>query len=112
MKQADRGRLELQSHWLAFGALDVVLDELSIGESRRDEELLLSGEEFPIEEISELAAVDGEELGPGNDAQLLGDAAVDDTTDSNHVPRQMNAGRPEPMISPLYSRRSPLLLPS
>ena len=39
-------------------------------------ELVVGGQELPVEKIGELATVDREQLGPRHDPQLFGDAAV------------------------------------
>ena len=72
---ADGRRLELDAQRLAFGALDLVDDRLAVGQAGLDDQLVVGGEEFPVEEVGELAAVDRQQLRPGRDPQLLGDAS-------------------------------------
>src|SRR5215207_10626444 len=72
---ANHRRLELDAERLAFGPLDVVHDLLAAGELRLDDELVVRGEKFPVEEIGETAAVHRQELRPGDDADLVADAS-------------------------------------
>ena len=54
-------------------ALDVELDLLAVRLADVEEELLLGGEELPVEEVLELPAVHGEQLRPLGEPELLGD---------------------------------------
>ena len=42
----------------ALGALDLVDDLLAVGERGLDDQLVVGGEEFPVEEVGKLAPVD------------------------------------------------------
>ena len=55
-------RLELYPDRLPQGTLDVELDLLAIGLTHVKQELFLGGEELPVEEILQLAAIDREKL--------------------------------------------------
>ena len=72
---ADRRRLELDAERLSLGTLDLVDDLLSVRQARLDDELVLGGEELPVEEVRERAAVHRQELRPGDDAHLVADAS-------------------------------------
>jgi len=62
---ANRGRLELQAHGLAFRTFDVVYDALAVGERGLDFEGVLGGQEFPVEEVIQLSPVDRKQRSTG-----------------------------------------------
>ena len=69
----DPGRLEREPERLARRALDIELDLLTVRLADVEQDLLLGGEELPVEKVVELPAVHREQLGAGPEPQLLGD---------------------------------------
>ena len=70
---ADAGRLEREPHRLVQRPLDVELDLLAVGLADVEQKLLVGGEELPVQEILQLAAVDAHQLGAGSKTELCGD---------------------------------------
>ncbi len=65
----DPGRLERHPHRQALGTLHVVLDLLTRRQPRPQHELVIGGEELPIEKILEVSVVDREELRSGDETE-------------------------------------------
>src|SRR5206468_2778878 len=72
-------RLQLDAKGFAIGPFDLKDDILARRKSGFDQELVIGRQELPIQEIRDLAAVDGQELGPRLNPQLFGDAAFKDS---------------------------------
>ena len=66
------------------GTLDLELDLLAVRLADVQQELLVGGEELPVEEVVELATVDGQELGPRFQPQFLPDRSGLHRLNSNH----------------------------
>ena len=60
---ADAGRLQHNAHRQPFGPFDVVLDLLARGQPGHEHEVLVGGQELPVEKVLEVFAVDREQLG-------------------------------------------------
>ena len=56
----------------------------AVGQARRQHKRLFGRQKLPIEEVIQRPFVDGEEFGSRLDADLLGDAAWEDSRDTNH----------------------------
>jgi len=65
----DARRLERHPHRQSLGTLNVVLHFLPRGELRPKHELVVGGEELPIEKILEVTSVDREELHAGDETE-------------------------------------------
>ena len=66
---ADPGRLERHAHRPPLGAQHVVLDLPPRGRPHVQHEVLVGGEELPVEEVLERSGIHREELGPGSESQ-------------------------------------------
>ena len=101
---ANRGRLELDAQRLAFRPLDLVDDRFAVGQRGFDDELVVGGQKFPVEEVGELAPVDRQQLGARHDSQLLRDAGREDGLHANHLTHHsdgMDAWRRHPARIPI-----------
>src|SRR6185503_16970001 len=67
-----------------LGSLHLVNELLSVWEHRLDRELVVRGEELPVEKIRDLAPIHRPQLRPDRDLQLGGDAVRMHSTDANH----------------------------
>ncbi len=65
----DAGRLECHAQREPLGALYVVLDLLPRWQLRPQHEAVVCGEELPVEKVLEVAIVDRNELGPGDETE-------------------------------------------
>ena len=68
---ADARPLKGNAHWYFEGALQVEFDLLSVRLADVEQEFLLGGEEFPVEKVVEGAPIDGDELGPREETELI-----------------------------------------
>src|SRR5262249_23112871 len=81
---ANPGRLDGDAEGLGKRSFNVKMDFLAARLANGEAELLLGGEELPVEEVFELAAVDGEELGARQESDLVGDGAGADGGHLDH----------------------------
>ena len=68
---ADARPLEGDPHRHLEGALEVEFDLLAIRLADVEQEFLLGGEELPVEKIVEGTPIDGDELGPREETELI-----------------------------------------
>ena len=91
----DPGRLERDAHGFVQRTLDLELDLLAVRLPDVEHELFVGGEEFPVEKVLDLPAVDRDDLGAGFEPQLLGDRVRVDGGDLDHRGGNLAAQAPK-----------------
>ena len=67
---ADAWRLEPHAKRQILGTLDVELDFLARGHAGVQQKAVVGGQELPVQEVFELPAVDGQEIGAGDEPEF------------------------------------------
>ena len=82
-------RLEHDAHRHSLGALDLENELLTLGGGELEHELLVRGEELPVEKVLELAPIHRAQRGAGDNAELGCDGVWKDARDFDHRVRNV-----------------------